>query len=274
MSLAIRNQALYDMSMMSLGGVTTQKLDYLGSIHVYGVQYFNIFRRYNSVYEIVIEDFYGDYHYHKDYTVRQSLQMILCLSDDKMEELYVIDAISYKHSAFLTNPQQVPSMRWSEIQAQWQGIKLDVGGILKDYPHTHTPLKEDMEAVPIVPNAPLRPRWKVENGQADELLGFKQSLSDRFAEAERKKRTWTQFSESDEEMSEDSEESQEEQSSDLSSEQGSEDGSEGEQSSEQESEGEQDSEESEGSEESEEIEYDDETEEYLVLRNGTKIHRK
>ena len=47
--LTARNNALDAMCEISLNGYTTKKLDFLGTIHIYGVHYFNVFRRYNSV---------------------------------------------------------------------------------------------------------------------------------------------------------------------------------------------------------------------------------
>ena len=135
--ITARNNALDAMCEISLNGYTTKKLDFLGTIHIYGVHYFNVFRRYNSVYEIVLEDFHGDFHFHKDYTIRQSLQHILCLSNEQMEGLYTRYATSFKHgSCPMTSMHDAPNMHWSELQQQWQAAALDFGGILEDYHQT------------------------------------------------------------------------------------------------------------------------------------------
>ena len=112
-------------------GRVTRKLDFLGTICVYGQHYFNAWRRYNNVYEIVIEDFAGDFHFHKDYTIRESIQKVLCLSDDQIRGLYTIDAISFKHRAGVS--EDVTSMRWTEIEHRWYALDLNVGGILHDF---------------------------------------------------------------------------------------------------------------------------------------------
>ena len=143
--ITARNNALDAMCEISLNGYTTKKLDFLGTIHIYGVHYFNVFRRYNSVYEIVLEDFHGDFHFHKDYTIRQSLQHILCLSNEQMEGLYTRYATSFKHgSCPMTSMHDAPNMHWSELQQQWQAAALDFGGILEDYHRSCEQIKNEV----------------------------------------------------------------------------------------------------------------------------------
>jgi hypothetical protein len=143
--LTARNNALDSICEISLNGYMTKKLDFLGTIHIYGVHYFNVFRRYNSVYEIVIEDFHGDFHFHKDYTIRQSLQHILCLSDEQMEGIYTRYATSFKHgSCPMTSMHDAPNMHWSELQHQWQAAALDFGGILEEYHRATAQVKNEV----------------------------------------------------------------------------------------------------------------------------------
>ena len=290
--ITARNNALDSMCEISLNGYTTKKLDFLGTIHIYGVHYFNVFRRYNSVYEIVLEDFHGDFHFHKDYTIRQSLQHILCLSNEQMEGLYTRHATSFKHgSCPMTSMPDAPNMHWSELQQQWQAAALDFGGILEDYHQTpwyknevvdpvleggleeaspplqiqgtpcvlHAPLK--------IPYAPLQERTKpqqininLDSDTAEILLSLRShkkgtNLSDRFTEMENKKRTWTQLSESESE-SEDEDEEQEE-----------------EEEEEEEEENESDQEEEEEQQEEEDEETHKKPSWCTVLRNGTTIMR-
>ena len=116
---------------MMPNGHVTRKLDFLGTVRVYGQHYFNVWRRYNNVYEIVIEDFAGDFHFHKDYTIRESIQKVLCLSDEQIHGLYTIDAISFKHRADVS--EDVTSMRWTEIEHRWYALDMNLGGILHDF---------------------------------------------------------------------------------------------------------------------------------------------
>jgi hypothetical protein len=128
-------------------GHVARKLDLLATISVYGNHYFNVWRRYNNVYEIVIEDFAGDFHFHKDYTIRESIQKVLCLSDEQIHGLYTIDAISFKHRADVS--EDVTSMRWTEIEHRWYALDMNLGGILHDFHRVQTDddMKEEAEQV-------------------------------------------------------------------------------------------------------------------------------
>jgi len=108
------------------------KLDFLGTISIHGREYFNVFRRYNNVYEFVFEDYHGELHYHKDYTVFQSIQRLLCLSDEQMRGLHVLNVYSIKHSGDPIISDSFLDMRWSAIQGNWYGLMMNLGGIL-DY---------------------------------------------------------------------------------------------------------------------------------------------
>jgi len=297
--LTARNNALDAMCEISLNGYTTKKLDFLGTIHIYGVHYFNVFRRYNSVYEIVLEDFHGDFHFHKDYTIRQSLQSILCLSNEQMEGIYTRYATSFKHgSCPMTSMHDAPNMHWSELQQQWQAAALDFGGILEEYHRSCEQIKNEVDSVlegeleaspplevvgtpcvlhaPLkIPYAPLRERTKpqqitinMEEG-ADILLSLRKrgtNLSDRFTEMENKKRTWTQLSESEDEMTDEDEEEEDD-------DQEEEEQEEEEQEEEEQEEEEQEEEEQEEEEEEEEEENHKKPSWCTVLRNGTTIMR-
>jgi len=172
-------------------GHVTYKLDYLGSIRIYGKYYFNVWRRYNNVYEIVIEDFSGDFHYHKDYTIRESIQKILCLSNEQMEGIYTIEAISFKHHADVS--EEVTSMRWTEMEHRWYAMDLNVGGILHKF-HSIQPFQyEDTMPVLNVEELSLDltqgQQWQppqqeeTRQGVSTPQNGLsKKSLSDRFSE--------------------------------------------------------------------------------------------
>ena len=129
-------------------GHVTRKLDFLGTIRVYGQHYFNVWRRYNNVYEIVIEDFVGDFHFHKDYTIRESIQKVLCLSDEQIRGVYTIDAVSFKHRADVS--EDVTSMRWTEIEHRWYALDMNLGGILHDFHRIqiNDDEKEEVEQAP------------------------------------------------------------------------------------------------------------------------------
>lgn len=122
-----RYSQLDTISQMWFNGRMTRKLDFLGTISIYDRHYFNVYRRYNNVYEIVLEDFAGDLHFHRDYTVRESIQRIMCLSDKDMMSIYTASAMSYKHRAEVS--EEVTSLRWTEIEHRWYAMDINLGGI-------------------------------------------------------------------------------------------------------------------------------------------------
>jgi hypothetical protein len=158
-----RHQILESHSEISLNGVVIRKLDFLGAIHIYGEHYFNVYRRYNSVYEIILEDCHGELYFHKDYTIRQSLQQMLCVNEDQMKNMYTIHATSVKHgSCPSTRMQDAPNMRWSQLHQEWHAAILDFGGILEAYYHDerHQDMvdeQEEQERQPHILNADNEP---------------------------------------------------------------------------------------------------------------------
>ena len=172
---------------MMPNGHITRKLDFLGTIRVYGQHYFNVWRRYNNVYEIVIEDFTGDFHFHKDYTIRESIQKVLCLSDEQIHGLYTIDAISFKHCADVS--EDVTSMRWTEIEHRWYALDMNLGGILHDFHRilSNAPMANDDEKVEVerVPQTEtfFEPNWQhATNNVVVEPVATSIPLTERFTE--------------------------------------------------------------------------------------------
>jgi hypothetical protein len=127
-----RIQKLQEISTFVVNGRPTYKLDFLGTISIHGRDYFHVLRRYNNVYEFVFEDYRGELHFHKDYTVAQSIQRLLCLSDEQMCNLHVLSVYSMKHNGAPTISDSFLDMRWSAIQGNWYGLMMNLGGIL-DY---------------------------------------------------------------------------------------------------------------------------------------------
>lgn len=129
-----RDQQLFNLSSMTVNGILTNKLDLIAIIRVHGSYYFNVFRRYNSVYEIVIEDFNGDIFFHKDYTVRQSINHLLYISGEEQGTIHTTDEFSFKHNGIPpSRSNRIIDMRWSEIQREWACIDVNFMGILDDY---------------------------------------------------------------------------------------------------------------------------------------------
>lgn len=160
-----RNQALYSLAEISINGQTTMKLDFLGTISIYGQPYFNVFRRYNNVYEFVFEDYLGDFHFQKDYTVSQTIGRILCLSEPHVKRAFVFSATAIHNQSPIGEDQDILSMRWSEIHRKWQGVVMNLGGMYPDrlssqevlYREMYNQINEDerleQQAQPQVPMA-------------------------------------------------------------------------------------------------------------------------
>lgn len=170
-------------------GHIVHKLDFLGTVCIYGHHYFNVWRRYNNVHEIVIEDFSGDFHFSKNFTIRQTIQNILCLSNEQMKGLYTIYGISYKHRADII--EEVTSMRWTDIQRRWYAVDINLGGILQDF-HNISPF-QDHEVVmpPLEDDSTQVQLLQIKSEQEEQPLkseqrfhSTKRNLSERFAEVE------------------------------------------------------------------------------------------
>ena len=120
-------------SQMVINGHIVHKLDFLASISIYGSPYFNVFRRYNSPYEIVVEDLNADFHFFRNITVKETIQDVLCLSDEQMETFHVENAISIKKYGCVDFDA---TMNWIQLQQLHEGVMLNVEGILSEYPYT------------------------------------------------------------------------------------------------------------------------------------------
>jgi hypothetical protein len=178
-----RTQYLDSISEIVLpSGHVTRKLDFIGTVRIYNQYYFNVYRRYNNVHEIVLEDFAGDFHFHKDYTVRESLQKVLCLSDEQIHGLHTIDAVSFKHRSVIS--EEVTTLRWTEVENRWYALDMNLGGILKDFHQQAFPKSPVPQHAQEAPQAPLAPRARAHVSHAVPTTLQPQNLSDRFAEVE------------------------------------------------------------------------------------------
>jgi len=110
-------------SQLYINGKMYSKLDYLGEVSIDGNVYFHVYRRYNSLYEIIFVDRNSDFHFQRDVAIGDSIKTIMCLTDEQMEGAFVTEAISFKKnsSIYLTL-----DMRWSYLQHLSQGAILNV----------------------------------------------------------------------------------------------------------------------------------------------------
>lgn len=115
------------MSQMVVGGQVMYKFDHIAVIYIDGRHYFNVYRRYNSPYNIMIEDYNLDVHLHQDYTLRTSLKNILCLPEESSTNMYMLCADSFKHNGPIII--DILDMRWTEIQTQFQAVNVHLSGV-------------------------------------------------------------------------------------------------------------------------------------------------
>ncbi len=207
-----------ELSMMLINGQPVSKLDYVAHISIHGSGYFNVFRRYNSRYEFLVEDLNGDIHYHKDVTIRQSLQAILCLTDEQMATAVIVYATGFKMQ---TPISLAIDTHWSELHREHHGAMITVQGILEDYPHAATPLSASF---PSMMDTPIAAATATTNATANAVLApvkapgeielcescvesVKQNLFEEFAKARQLKRKYDDISMVKEEEYEEDDES-------------------------------------------------------------------
>jgi hypothetical protein len=181
-----RNERLTRLSQMIINDQLTSKLDSIATIYINGRFYFNVFRRYNSPYNIVIEDINGDIYLHQDHTIRTSLKTVLCLNDYDSGNMYTTNALSFKHNGPVPSMDvDIADMRWSEVQGKYNAVSVDFTGIWHEYTNTSLPTpcelapsaanngseefyikseapstpKDQMIPPPICPAAPERPNY-------------------------------------------------------------------------------------------------------------------
>ena len=175
----IRNDRLIQLSQMVVDGEITYKLDHIATININGRHYFTVFRRYNSQYDIVIEDYNGDIYLHQDNTIRRSLQGILCLLNVEAANIYTLDATSYKHNGPVPSLScDIADLQWSHVHADYHAISVNFGGILQapapffEQEPPSTPIAQIRTTPENPPGAPERPIKTEEIEAAHALLSL------------------------------------------------------------------------------------------------------
>jgi len=218
-----RNEVLNDLSHLNINGQSVHKLESLGTIYVHHRKRVNVFRRFNSVYEILFETDDHTIHFHKNTRVLDSLHQLF---GSEMDHLEVMEVFSYKHHGALITPEafHLPTLCWNELHYTWGGVSL----YLESAQHAHeqtqgaSPLvghelsesesesesESDAFASPEAsrPTIPETPAKQGQSAMAHTPSG-RRCLSDRFT-ALLQKRTFSE-TESSEVSESDSEESEE-----------------------------------------------------------------
>jgi hypothetical protein len=182
MSQSPRNQRLAELAAMVVNGEQTYKLDHIATIHIDGRHYFTVFRRYNSPYNIVVEDYNADFYLFQNERARQTIANILCLSEGEEHQLTTKTAFSFKHNgeAPLGASGEMLDMSWLEVQAQFEALNVNLYpfGNYNDTPRDDvkeeddglsTPRDQIIEPQQEPPGAPPRP-YTQEDYRAAHLL--------------------------------------------------------------------------------------------------------
>jgi len=158
-----RNDVLNDLSHLNINGQSVHKLESLGTIYVHHRKRVNVFRRFNSVYEILFETDDHTIHFHKNIRVLDSLHQLF---GSEMDHLEVMEVFSYKHHGALITPEafHLPTLCWNELHYTWGGVSL----YLESSQHAH---EQTQGASPLV-------------GHEDESESESESESDAFASPE------------------------------------------------------------------------------------------
>lgn len=155
------NTHLAELSQIVIDGEITYKIDNIATVYINNRYYFNIYRRYNSSYNIVIEDYNNELHVQQDNTIRASLKKVLCLTEDDTHNMYTYTATSYKHNSSIPSTNKdVLDMRWTDIHAQFQAINVDFRGIFTNTSKMDVECISD-NSVKSVKSVPSTPRNQI-----------------------------------------------------------------------------------------------------------------
>lgn len=130
--MAARNERLQNLSMIMVNGSPMCKIDYIASIQIHSAQYFNIYRRYNNVHEIIVEDYRGEFHIFKDIPLRDIVSSLLCLPETEHSNMSVLNAHSYGHNTPIYT-DNIINEPVSHIQDCYNGANINLQGILQGY---------------------------------------------------------------------------------------------------------------------------------------------
>ncbi len=121
--MAYRTTQLNKFGEMIVDGNLIHKIDYIGSVHLISGKHFNVYRRYNSEYNIVLEDSNLNYLVQRNMTIRESIGCAMYLSEDEQESIQCVQAASVKHNMPVSDPA-LCSLKWSEVQVIYTGITI------------------------------------------------------------------------------------------------------------------------------------------------------
>jgi len=104
-----------------LDGKLVSKVDHIATIYMLNCKCYHVYRRYNSVYDIIIEDEAFKYVLQKDMTIRESIATLLHLSEAEQDTIQTHHVASFRHHTSV-NSSGIMLLKWSEVQEIYLGI--------------------------------------------------------------------------------------------------------------------------------------------------------
>lgn len=127
-----RLSRIQNMCMMVIDGVPVPKYDFIANIKINGMPYFSVYRRYNNIYEFVVEDYRGDFHVFMNQPIRTIVANLLCLTNQEHNDMSVSNATSFGHNAPI-HGDDVINMPLSVVQTRYVGVTVNLYNILWNY---------------------------------------------------------------------------------------------------------------------------------------------
>jgi hypothetical protein len=127
-----RAARLQNMCMMMIDGAPVYKFDHVANIKINGTPYFTVYRRYNTIYEFVVEDYRGEFHVFMNEPIRSIVAKLLCLSNQEHNDMAVAYATSYGHNTPLYG-DDVINMPLSVVQNRFVGVNVNLYNVLWSY---------------------------------------------------------------------------------------------------------------------------------------------
>ncbi len=127
-----RTARLQNMCMMMIDGAPVYKFDHVANIKINGTPYFTVYRRYNNIYEFVVEDYRGEFHVFMNEPIRSIVAKLLCLSNQEHNDMAVAYATSYGHNTPLYG-DDVINMPLSVVQNRFVGVNVNLYNVLWSY---------------------------------------------------------------------------------------------------------------------------------------------
>lgn len=122
-NVAYRTTQLNRFGEMYLNGQLISKIDHIASVSLTNGKHFNVYRRYNSDFCIILEDQHFNYLAQTNMSIRQSIGTALSLSDEEQDSIQCIQISSIRHNMAIPDPNPL-ILRWSEVQDSFAGITI------------------------------------------------------------------------------------------------------------------------------------------------------